>query len=214
MQRTVMTPPVETPTELPKVIIPVATQIADPGPAQSLPSSEPVGAVEGGVAGGVAGGVPGGEIGGIVGGEIGGVKGGEIGGVKGGEIGGVLGGKVGGTGTGTAGDGTGGVESPVAMPVGPVRVGGNVKAPVVTRRINPNYTDTARTGRVQGVVIVEAIIDKHGNVDRVKVIKGLPLGLSEEAERAVRQWKFKPGTMGGRPVDVIFNLTVNFTLQR
>ncbi len=38
------------------------------------------------------------------------------------------------------------------------------------------------------------------------------MGLSEEAERAVRQWKFKPGTLNGQPVDVIFNLTVNFKL--
>ncbi|MBK5258351.1 MAG: energy transducer TonB [Thermoanaerobaculia bacterium] len=61
--------------------------------------------------------------------------------------------------------------------------------------------------------IVEAIIDRHGNVDRVRVIKGLPMGLSEAAERAVRQWKFKPGTLNGQPVDVIFNLTVNFKLN-
>ena len=59
-------------------------------------------------------------------------------------------------------------------------------------------------------MIVEAIIDRDGNVDRVRVIKGLPMGLSEEAERAVRKWKFKPGTMNGQAVDVIFNLTVNF----
>ena len=62
------------------------------------------------------------------------------------------------------------------------------------------------------MVIVEAIIDKTGHVDRVRVIKGLPMGLSEEAERAVRQWHFKPGTLNGEPVDVIFNLTVNFKL--
>jgi len=62
-------------------------------------------------------------------------------------------------------------------------------------------------------VIVEAIIDKNGNVDHVKVLKGLPMGLSDEAEAAVRKWKFRPGTLNGEPVDVIFNLTVNFTLQ-
>jgi len=47
----------------------------------------------------------------------------------------------------------------------------------------------------------------------VKVLKGLDLGLTEQAVEAVKQWKFKPGTLNGEPVDVIFNLTVNFTLQ-
>jgi len=88
-----------------------------------------------------------------------------------------------------------------------------VKAPVVLNRVEPQYTEVARKAREAGVVIVEAIIDKDGNVDKVKVLKGLPMGLSEAAEDAVRRWKFKPGTLNGEPVDVIFNLTVNFTLQ-
>jgi periplasmic protein TonB len=66
---------------------------------------------------------------------------------------------------------------------------------------------------VAGVVVVEAIIDKHGNVDRVKVVKGLPAGLDDQAEAAVRKWKFKPGTLNGKPVDTIFNLTVTFRLE-
>ena len=59
---------------------------------------------------------------------------------------------------------------------------------------------------------MEAVIDKNGNVDRAKVLKGLQLGLSEQAVEAVKQWKFRPGTLNGQPVDVIFSLTVNFTL--
>lgn len=188
--------PVETPKEVPQVETPyVQTAQVDLTPSEA-PS-------------GVAGGVVGGVQGGVVGGEVGGVHGGQLGGVVGGEIGGVLGGEVGGTGTGTVGEGTGGNEAP---PDRPVRVGGDVKAPVVTSRTEPKYTEVARNARVAGIVIVEAIIDRHGNVDRVKVIKGLPMGLGEEAERAVRQWKFKPGTLNGQPVDVIFNLTVNFKL--
>jgi protein TonB len=157
----------------------------------------------------VIGGVAGGVQGGTVGGEVGGVLGGQIGGVQGGTVGGVVGGTVGGTGTGTAGEGTGGVEAP---PAGPMRVGGDVKAPVVTRRVEPTYPEVARKARVAGVVVVEAIIDKQGNVDQVRVLKGLPMGLSGEAEAAVRKWKFRPGTLNGQPVDVIFSLTVTFTL--
>src|SRR5437870_4758469 len=71
---------------------------------------------------------------------------------------------------------------------GPLRVGGDVKAPQVIRRVEPKYTDTARKGHVTGVVIVEATIDKNGNVDSTKVLKGLDLGLTEQAVEAVKQW--------------------------
>lgn len=195
-------PPREIPQETPKVELPTGNAKVDDVTSTDSAQPDPPGAVEGGVPNGAGGGVQGG----VVGGEAGGTVGGQIGGVKGGEVGGVLGGKVGGTGSGTEGEGSG----DQAAPSGPMRVGGDVKAPIVTHRVDPQYTDVARKARVAGVVIVEAVIDKNGNVDQVKVIKGLPMGLSEEAERAVRQWKFKPGTMNGQPVDVIFNLTVNF----
>ncbi|HEX9161722.1 MAG TPA: energy transducer TonB [Thermoanaerobaculia bacterium] len=202
-------PPREIPKEVPKVELPSTTRTEDVKPSNDTPAQLP-GAVEGGVANGVPGGVVGGVQGGVVGGETGGVVGGQIGGVKGGEVGG----KVGGTGSGTEGDGKAEKEvaKPEPVPDGPVRVGGDVKAPTVIDRVEPKYTETARTARVTGVVIVEAIIDKTGKVDQVKVLKGLPMGLSEEAEQAVRKWKFRPGTMNGQPVDVIFDLTVNFKL--
>jgi periplasmic protein TonB len=215
--------PKETPKESPKVVptssSTLTQQVQKPQQEEARPSTGGSGTagVPGGVPGGVAGGVVGGVQGGVVGGEIGGVVGGVIGGVKGGvvggEVGGVLGGQLGGKGTGPgsgdgegSGDGSGGQEAPS----GPLRVGGDVKAPTVVDRVDPEYTEIARKARVEGVVIVEAIIDERGNVDKVKVIKGLPMGLTESASRAVKSWKFKPGTLNGRPVPVIFNLTVNF----
>ncbi len=184
--------PTEIPKELPKVVTP-STQTADVTPSQTSeqPAGEP-----GGVPGGVAGGVQGG------------VQGGVVGGVLGGTLGGVVGGTPGGTGEAK--------EAPPEPPKpdeGPLRVGGDVKAPLVTHRVEPIYTDPARKAKITGVVIVEAIIDKDGNVDKVHVLKGLGMGLSEAAADAVKHWKFKPGTLNGEPVDVIFNLTVNFTLQ-
>ena len=197
--------PTETPREVPKVE-PVTTTKVDLTPSQPTTDTAPSGGEAGGVAGGVTGGVAGGVQGGVVGGQVGGVVGGQLGGV--------VGGTPGGTGTGT-GDGNGTADvKPVETPKddGPLRVGGDVKAPTVIKRVEPRYSDTARHAHTQGVVVVEAVIDRNGNVDQVKVIKGLPMGLSEAAEEAVRQWKFKPGTLNGEPVDVIFNLTVNFTL--
>lgn len=102
---------------------------------------------------------------------------------------------------------------PVAEPEGPIHVGGDVKAPVKVQAPQPQYTEIARKARVQGVVIVQAIIDKGGNVTNVKVLKGLPMGLEEEAVKAIKRWKFEPATLNGKPVDVYYNLTVNFRLQ-
>jgi protein TonB len=92
-------------------------------------------------------------------------------------------------------------------------VGGDVKAPIKEYAPPPQYTEIARKARIQGVVIVQAIVTKTGDVQDVKVLKGLPMGLDTAAADAVKKWKFKPATLNGKPVDVYYNLTVNFTLQ-
>jgi TonB family protein len=102
---------------------------------------------------------------------------------------------------------------PPMEPSGPIRVGGDVKAPKKISAPNPQYTEIARKARIQGVVIVEAIIDKQGNVTEVKILKGLPMGLDQAAADAVSKWKFESATLNGKPVAVIYNLTVNFRLQ-
>ena len=102
---------------------------------------------------------------------------------------------------------------PPAEPEGPIRVGGDVQPPVKVSAPSPQYTEIARKARIQGVVIVEAIINKTGAVTNVKILKGLPMGLDTAAADAVKKWKFKPATLNGKPVAVIYNLTVNFRLQ-
>jgi protein TonB len=97
--------------------------------------------------------------------------------------------------------------------VGPLRVGGDVKAPVVIRRVEPMYPEEARAARVSGIVIVETTIDTNGVVRNAVVLKDLPYGLGDAALAAVKQWTFKPGTIEGKTVDVIFNLTINFKLD-
>lgn len=102
---------------------------------------------------------------------------------------------------------------PPSEPEGPIMVGGEVKAPEKVSTTEPQYTEIARKARIQGVVIVQAIIDKEGNVTNVKVLKGLPMGLDQSAAEAIKRWKFKPATLNGKPVAVYYNLTVNFRLQ-
>ena len=184
--------PREIPRELPTpVTLPSAAVDATSG----VDTPDDSGPIDGGVTGGVNGGVAGGTVGGVVGGEVGGT--------------------VGGTSDGTAAVAMPQPPPPSPPPVAstaPLRVGGDVKAPVTIRRTDPQYTEAARHAHVTGVVILEAVIDRSGNVDRVKIVRGLPMGLGEEAVAAVRRWKFKPGTLNGQPVDVIFNLTVVFQL--
>jgi len=95
----------------------------------------------------------------------------------------------------------------------PLRVGGDVKAPVNTTRVNPIYPEEARAKRIQGIGILEVLIDKTGIVKDATVLKRLPYGLSEAAVEAVRQWTFVPATKDGQAVDAVFNLTINFRLD-
>lgn len=96
---------------------------------------------------------------------------------------------------------------------GPFDVGDDIQPPKKILAPQPRYTKEARKGRVQGVVIAQVIIDKWGDVTIVKVLKGLSMGLTETALEAMSQWKFEPATLNGEPVEVYYNLTVNFRLQ-
>lgn len=102
---------------------------------------------------------------------------------------------------------------PVAEVLGPIHITSEVRKPEKIHSPRPHYTEVARKARISGLVILESIIDKRGEVTSVRVLRGLPMGLSEAAVSAVKQWRFKPATMRGKPVDVYFTLTINFTLQ-
>ncbi len=102
---------------------------------------------------------------------------------------------------------------PPPEPKGPIHLGGEVIKPVRLHTPQPVYPERARRPRIQGKVILQAIIDKNGDVTDVKLIKGLPMGLNEAAIDAVSKWKFKPATLRGKPVAVYYNLTIFFHLQ-
>lgn len=92
-------------------------------------------------------------------------------------------------------------------------VGGEVSAPVKIFAPPPRYPEIARRARQQGVVIVQAVIDREGRVTDLRAVKQLPYGLTEAALQAVAEWRFEPGRLRGRPVDVLYHLNVTFRLQ-
>jgi protein TonB len=93
----------------------------------------------------------------------------------------------------------------------PVRVGGAIRQPAKTRHVNPEYPPIAQSSRVQGVVILEAVIGDDGRIVDTRVLRSIPL-LDQAALDAVRQWEFTPTMLNGQPVPVIMTVTVQFTL--
>lgn len=93
----------------------------------------------------------------------------------------------------------------------PVRVGGSIKAPTQTSKVQPVYPAEALAARVQGIVILEAIIGVDGSVTDTKVLRSVPL-LDQAAMNAVRQWRYTPTLLNGVAVPVIMTVTVTFNL--
>lgn len=103
-------------------------------------------------------------------------------------------------------------EVPTA-PGEPIVIDETVTEPRVLTKVEPEYTEIARKARVQGMVIVQAVIREDGSVGGTKILKGLPMGLDQQAVAAIKQWVFEPATREGKPVAVYYNLTVDFRLD-
>lgn len=80
-------------------------------------------------------------------------------------------------------------------------------------RILPRYPMNARRAGAQGSVVVRGIVRRDGTIDNVEIIKDLDYGLGEAARQAVSQWRFRPATYRGEPIDVYYTVTVNFRLN-
>ena len=138
---------------------------------------------------------------------------GAVGGVPGGVPGGIPGGVIGGL----------GVAPPPPPPPpkvevvkpkdeGPRRIGGQVAAANLIKKIQPAYPTLAKSARIQGAVKFTAIIGKDGTIQNLQLVSGHPM-LVQSAKDAVLQWVYRPTLLNGEPVDVITEITVNFTLQ-
>ena len=88
----------------------------------------------------------------------------------------------------------------------PVRIGGQVSAPALLKRVEPVYPAIAQLAAIDGIVILDAIVDEHGRVQSLKVLRGHPL-LAKAAREAVQQWEYEPLKLNGTPT--AFELTVS-----
>jgi TonB family protein len=94
-------------------------------------------------------------------------------------------------------------------------VGPGVTTPIVIQQVKPQYTADAMRAKVQGSVWLECIVLPDGSVGDVRVMRSLDrqFGLDQEAIAAAKQWRFKPGLMGGKPVAVAVTIELTFTLR-
>ena len=97
--------------------------------------------------------------------------------------------------------------------LGPVRVDEGITPPRVVTRSAPEYPASAKAAKITGVVVMETVIEADGTISSVKVLRSPHPDLGDAAVKAVREWRFEPARKDGKPVAVIYNLTINFTLQ-
>ncbi|HKV78696.1 MAG TPA: energy transducer TonB [Candidatus Sulfotelmatobacter sp.] len=136
--------------------------------------------------------------------SAGGVVGGVPGGVPGGQLGGMIGGII------------GSISHPVAIPklyksIARVRISQGVVRGLLVRQVQPTYPALAKEARIQGRVVLTAIIGKGGTIQKLQVVSGHPM-LVPAAINAVKQWRYKPYLLNGQPVEVVTTITVNFNL--
>jgi TonB family protein len=96
----------------------------------------------------------------------------------------------------------------------PIRVGGNIKAPTKVVNVNPVFPASMRTAGRGGVVPLDALIGTDGSVVFVRVVSAnVHPDLADAATEAVRQWKFTPTLLNGKPVEVLMTVTIHFALE-
>ncbi|HTZ82093.1 MAG TPA: energy transducer TonB [Candidatus Acidoferrales bacterium] len=136
----------------------------------------------------------------------GGVVGGVPGGIPGGQLGGVIGGIVSSTANLSA--------VPKLVPNTPqrIRISQGVTKGLLIHKEEPQYPSIARAARVQGEVVLSAVISTSGQIENLQLISGHPM-LVPAALAAVRQWRYKPYLLNGQPVEVETTITVIFSLS-
>lgn len=138
----------------------------------------------------------------------GGVPGGVPGGIPGGQIGGVIGGILSSTPHSVAPA----IKPVISAPPKRVRISEGVTEGRLILKVEPTYPRIALIARIQGRVVLSAIISKTGEIQDLTVVSGHPL-LVPAAINAVRQWRYRPYLLNGEPVEVETTINVNFEVK-
>ena len=104
------------------------------------------------------------------------------------------------------------VKSPVQAPVRRIRIASRVAEANLIHDVAPQYPPEAGRARIEGTVVLMAVIGKDGTVKDVQIENGLPI-LAQAAIDAVKQWRYRPYMIDGEPVEVDSRITINFTLS-
>jgi protein TonB len=137
-----------------------------------------------------------------------GVEGGEAGGVEGGVAGGIVGGLVG----VVAPPPPPPPPPPAAVARGPVRIGGQLTAPALLKRVEPTYPDLAAVSQVTGLVILEATVGTDGCVQSVRVLRSRHPLLDHASIAALKQWQYTPLVLNGIATPFVLTVTFNFNV--
>ena len=107
------------------------------------------------------------------------------------------------------------IPAPPVMPPArgePIRVGGQIQPPALVHKVDPVYPPLAIAAGVEGIVILEAIVDREGRVEQLKVLRSRGV-LDRPAMEAVRQWRYSPVLLNGVPERFILTVVVSFNLE-
>jgi periplasmic protein TonB len=188
------TPPPPPPPPAPAVARPAKPETVKPPdpaavvvPIEAPPTLEAVPADDEGFEEPIAEGVPGGVPGGIAGGVIGGL--------------------------------VPDVPSPPPAPPPPpsrtpVRIGGQIQAPALLHRVDPAYPEMATSARLEGIAILEATVDEQGRVEKVVLLRSAHPLLDREASIALKQWRYSPLLLNGRPSKFVLTVTLSFRIAQ
>jgi TonB family protein len=95
-----------------------------------------------------------------------------------------------------------------------LRMGAGLTPPTVLTRVPPQYTPEAVRAGVGGAVVLQAVVKSDGIIDILRVVRGLPFGLTDSAIDALKQWRFQPGQQNGQNADIALNVEVNFNIEK
>jgi len=104
------------------------------------------------------------------------------------------------------------ISAPGSEPAPRIVVGANGQEAKLVKKVVPMYPPEARAVRIQGAVVLSALIGKDGTIQELRLVSGHPM-LAPAAMEAVKQWQYAPTLLNGEPVEVSTQVTVSFTLQ-